>query len=70
MVYQLDASKAPAFQYIELPKVKEISELPEQGRYQQCFNQLYFNYLKSGQKRMSLSELKVFVRQFNQTCVK
>lgn len=57
------------FKSITLNSVQSINELPEQGRYQHCFNELYMDYLKKGQNKLNQDQVDDFVKQFNQKCV-
>lgn len=67
--YEVDKDK-PKFKSISLNQVKSIDELPTQGSYQKCFNQLYMEYLKKGQNQLTEEQAKTFVTQFNHSCVK
>ncbi|MFN7038601.1 MAG: hypothetical protein ACK4OM_03420 [Alphaproteobacteria bacterium] len=48
---------------------KNIDEM-QQGKYQQCFNQLYKDYLAKGKTKITPDEAKEFVNIFTKQCVK
>lgn len=64
-VVSKDKSK---FQGISFNEFKLSDELPEQGKYQQCFNQLVKDYLKQGHKNLNEQQTKAFIIDFNQKC--
>lgn len=56
------------FAYVKLNNIEE--DLPGQGKYQTCFNQLYVEYINRKGLKMTQNELKEFANAFNQSCVR
>jgi hypothetical protein len=67
--YQVDSKGASQYQYIDLGKDVKVKELPDQGKYQGCFNKLLVSYAAKNPK-MNEETLAKFVKEFNSTCVK
>jgi hypothetical protein len=57
------------FQGISLNNFQPKDALPEQGKYQHCFNQLVKDYLKRGQKNLNEQQVKGFISDFNKKCL-
>ena len=68
--YQVDTHLKPTLNYVELGKVASDSELPTQGKYQACFNQLTMEYMKKNQLKLEPAATDAFVKKFSEQCVK
>jgi hypothetical protein len=68
--YQVDTKLKPTLNYVQLGKVADIGELPEQGKYQACFNQITMDYMKKDQLKWDAKAIDAFVKTFNNQCVK
>ena len=68
--FEIDPKLNGTFKYVEMEKVAAESELPEQGKYQACFNKLTMDYMKKDQLKLEQSALDTFVDKFRDTCVK
>lgn len=67
--YEVDKRLKPKFLYVKLDS-KKWDELPEQGKYNDCFNKLFISYVSSGKNKLDTEQLKQFVEKFNSSCVK
>jgi hypothetical protein len=67
--YTVTADNTVKFDHITLDKTMKTDEMPTQGKYQSCFNELFASVSK---KSTELDQAKVddFTSQFEQTCVK
>lgn len=68
--YELTANAQLQLNYVDLGTVKNIKEMPEQGRFQSCFNQLLASYVVAGKTKLKQNMLDEFAAKFNQTCKK
>jgi hypothetical protein len=59
--YQVDSKGNSQYQYIDLGKDVKENELPDQGKYQACFNKLLVSYAAKNSK-MNEETLAKFVR--------
>jgi hypothetical protein len=67
--YSTDISTRLGFSYAGLDKINSASEMPEQGRYQACFNKLLFSYIKKNKIMLNSKEVDAFVDQFKHVCI-
>lgn len=68
--YTVQKNTKPILDYVELNTVSDVSEMPEQGSMQACFNQFYVSYTKKNSTKLTEEQLLAFINQFKQTCVK
>jgi hypothetical protein len=68
--YTVDKNTKSKLEYVELNKVSDVSEMPEQGVIEACFNKLYVSYIKEKSVKLTPEQLNSFVNEFKQTCVK
>jgi hypothetical protein len=55
--------------YVVPIKTQNIDEMPDQGTYQACFNQLFDSYTL-GKNQLNQEQLEKFIGQFKQICIK
>lgn len=67
--YELSGNAQLQLSYVDLDKVKEIQEMPEQGTLQPCLNQLFTSYATEGKTKLKHNMLDEFVAKFKQTCI-
>ena len=68
--YQIDPGMKLTLNHVELQKVAAASELPDQGKYQACFNNLMMDYVKKNQLKLEAAALDTFVQKFHDECAK
>ena len=68
-VYTVNANKPSELQYIDLGNVQNVKTMPQQGKRQACFNNLFVSYVKSGKTKLQKTELDTLVKKFNQRCL-
>lgn len=68
--YQVTLGAQPQLKYVNFQNLKETSEMPEQGAYQACFNQLFTSYAAAGKSQFKQIQLDEFADKFNETCIK
>ena len=66
--YEVDQTLAIRLLYIELGKTR-ANELPTQGKYEKCFNQVMSSWIARGQQHLEGAEIQQFMKAFNTTCV-
>lgn len=67
--YGIDLNLNPQLLYVDLGSASDFDDLPTQGKYQQCFNDLYKQYINAGKNKLDASLLKQFGTDFNAKCV-
>lgn len=67
-IYEIDSNLKPQFKYVDLGNNIKAQELPDQGKYQACFNQLIASYVSRGENKLDQAKLKKFVNEFNDKC--
>lgn len=68
--YGMDTNLKRTFLFVELDNVKDVGELPDQGKYESCFNKIFVAYVSKGETRLNEAKLKEFVRKFEDACFK
>lgn len=68
--YTVNSNAKPQLDYIEMNNVADVSEMPDQGTMQACFNKLYVSYIKTNSTKLTPEQLSTFANQFKQTCMK
>ena len=63
-VYELQPNAQPDLKYVQLNKFKNIEELPQQGGYQQYFNQIFMEYLHGRTTILYQDDVDTFVTKF------
>jgi hypothetical protein len=69
-IYEVDAKLKPKLLYVDLGKNAKVNEMPEQGKYQACFNKIFAAYVSDGKNKLDEVQLTQFVKQFNEACIK
>lgn len=69
-VYEVSPNSSPQLKYFDLGKNNNTKEMPDQGTYQACFNQLLSSYVTTGDTQLKQDKLNEFVHKFNQNCIK
>lgn len=67
--YTIDKNNHIQFNRLETEKNVKLSELPEQGKYQACFNNLFTTAVAKTAGKFTQEQLNDFTNQFNQVCV-
>lgn len=65
-------SKESSFEYIDIDTEIDIDENEEWSdnyTYQSCFNKLYDSYIKRGDTKLNDTKLKIFYKEFGESCV-
>lgn len=62
-------SKTPVLNYVNLNHFSSVSEMPDQGKYQACFNKLAFTFINKNEIRFDQEKLNQFIGKFYQACV-
>jgi hypothetical protein len=69
--YQADTeAKTNKLDYVQLEKAAAVSEMPDQGKYQACFNEIAMDYIKKSQSKLEPEALNTFVKKFVSQCIK
>lgn len=68
--YEVNSSLALKLMYVELDTSDNFDDLSTQGKYQQCFNELFKQYVTQGKTKLNEAQLKQFGKEFNEKCVK
>lgn len=70
--FQADLNNLKKVQFTSIDLGENIEEATSntQGNYQQCFNKLIVNYMRQKKHTMDLKELRSFVNNFNNECIK
>jgi len=68
--YEVSTNTPPQLKYVDLGKNKNPEEMPDQGTYQSCFNQLFSSYVSLGETQLKQNKLDEFAIKFNQRCMK
>lgn len=69
-VYAVDDSLKPQLQHVDFSgHGVKASDMPQQGRYQVCFNNLVAEKLAKGGYKLNNIQLQQFARAFNEQCV-
>lgn len=55
--------------YVVFNEIANVNELPKQGTYQACFNQLFIASLKNHKDHFTQAEVKHFAEKFVKVCV-
>ena len=69
-LYEVDDSLKPVLRFVSFDSsAANAAEMPDQGRYQACFNTLVASYVAKHKQQLNYSELKQFVSEFTSRCV-
>ncbi|MGQ3891684.1 hypothetical protein [Legionella sp. CNM-4043-24] len=69
--YEVGSSLDPRLSWIDFSgHGTNLEEMPQQGKYQACFNKLFARYVSKGTVKLNTAQLKQFVKDFNTGCVK
>lgn len=68
--YEVEPGYDPELKYVDLGKRGSAGEMPDQGLHEACFNKLVSSYIAKGKIKLDYLNLKKFVGEFNQTCIK
>jgi len=68
--YELKPKGLPLLKNVDFGNQSKISEMPDQGAYQQCFNQLFTQYVSAGKNKLEQNQIDSFVTEFKQKCAK
>lgn len=67
--YTVDKQLAPKFDYVNLDSVTQVSDLPDQGKYQTCFNNLFVTYVNKQKNHLTQTGMDEFATQFKASCL-
>lgn len=67
--YELDPSLNLKLSYIDLGEDADIENMPNQGKYQECFNKLLASSISKKETKLNPQKFNEFVEQFNKSCV-
>lgn len=68
--YTSHAAASAALTSIELVKYANSNEMPEQGKYQACFNRLFISYIDKNEAIFDQTRINAFVERFKRTCTR
>ncbi|MBA2709830.1 MAG: hypothetical protein H0U57_04455 [Tatlockia sp.] len=68
-IYEADSSSGEKLSYVDLGQDADIANMPNQGKYQECFNKLLASYISKKITKLEPQKLTDFVNQFNEECI-
>lgn len=67
--YTIKSGYQPEFHQVKLENLKSTTEMPDQGKYEACFNRIYLNYVSKNAIYLDKEKLNNFIEYFKKTCL-